>query len=237
MNNRSGRFSKLSFVFLLFLACSLVAQEAPRSTQLPNGRLLTDVPGNPRPINNLPTAIALSPDKRFAVLLHSGYGSYTSGEKQSLSVLNLETDELTNWPDDRLGSKARQTYFLGLVFSLDGKHLFASMASLTDPLGKQKGSTGNGIAIYAFENGRISPEKFLPLAPRDKIPGGKIRRPEFRDVTYPAGLSMGMSGGEERLLVACNNSDEALLLNISALFLFANLVRRLPGVLIRPLFS
>src|SRR6267142_3953055 len=192
MNNRSGRFSKLSFVFPLFLACSLVAQEAPRSTQLP-------------------TAIALSPDKRFAVLLHSGFGSYMSGEKQSLSVLNLETDELTDWPDDRLGSKARQTYFLGLVFGIDGKHLFASVASLTDPLGKQKNSTGNGIAVYTFENGRIAPEKFIPLAPRDKIPSGKIRRPEFHDVTYPAGLSVGMSGGEERLLIACNNSDEAIL--------------------------
>ncbi len=128
------------------------------------------VPGNPRPTNNLPTAIALSRDGRFAVLLHSGYGSYTSGEKQSLSILDLETDELTDFPDDRLGSKARQTYFLGLVFGLDGKHLFASMASLTDPLGKQKGSTGNGIAVYAFENGRINPERFMPLPRVTKSP-------------------------------------------------------------------
>src|SRR6266849_5206420 len=211
MNNHSRHFPNLFFLF--FLASSLVAQDAPHTTQLPNGKLLTDVPGNPRPTNNLPTAIALSPDGRFAVLLHSGYGAYTSGEKQSLSVLNLGTDELTDFPDDRLGSKARQTYFLGLAFGLDGKHLFASMASLTDPLGKQKGSTGNGIAVYTFENGHITPERFMPLPPRDKIPGGKIRRPEFRDVTYPAGLAIGMSGGEERLLVACNHSDEALLLN------------------------
>jgi len=197
----------------LILASSLVAQDAPHGTQLPNGKLLTEVPGNPRPTNNLPTAVALSPDGRFAVLLHSGFGSYTSGEKQSLSVLNLESDELTDAPDNRLGSKARQTYFLGLAFSLDGKHLFVSMASLTDPLGKQKGSTGNGIAVYTFENGHIAPERFMALLPREKIPAGKIRRPEFRDVTYPAGLSVGMSGGEERLLVACNSSDEALLLN------------------------
>jgi hypothetical protein len=215
MSNHSRHFPNFSLVFLLFWASSLIAQDARHTTQLPNGKLLTDVPGNPRPINNLPTAISLSPDGRFAVLLHSGYGSYTSGEKQSLSVLNLETDELMDWPDDRLGSKARQTYFLGLAFGLDGKHLFASMASLTDPLGKQKDSTGNGIAVYTFENGRITPERFMPVPPRDKIPGGKIRRPEFRDVTYPAGLGIGMSGGEERLLVACNNSDEALLLNTS----------------------
>jgi hypothetical protein len=215
MRRHSRYLANCSFVVLLFLAASLFAQDVPHTTQLPNGKLLADVPGNPRPTNNLPTAIALSPDGRFAVLLHSGFGSYTSGEKQSLSVLNLETDELADYPDDRLGSKARQTYFLGLAFGLDGKHLFASMASLTDPLGKQKGSTGNGIAVYTFENGGITPERFLPLPPRDKIPGGKIRRPEFRDVTYPAGLSIGMSGGEERLLVACNNSDEALLLNAS----------------------
>jgi len=213
MNNHSRYLPNFLFVSLFFLASSLVAQDAPHTTQLPNGKLLADVPGNPRPTNNLPTAITVSPDGRFAVLLHSGYGAYTSGEKQSLSVLNLGTDELTDFPDDRLGSKARQTYFLGLAFGLDGKHLFASMASLTDPLGKQKGSTGNGIAVYTFENGHITPERFMPLPPRDKIPGGKIRRPEFRDVTYPAGLAIGMSGGEERLLVACNHSDEALLLN------------------------
>src|SRR5207248_3322127 len=44
-------------------------------------------------------------------------------------------------------------------------------------------------------------------------PAGKIRRPEHRDITYPAGLSVGTSGGKERLLVASHNSDEAVLLN------------------------
>src|SRR6202158_5068583 len=210
MSKHSRYLPNLFFLFALILASSLVAQDAPHGTQLPNGKLLTEVPGNPRPTNNLPTAIALSPDGRFAVLLHSGFGSYTSGEKQSLSVLNLESDELTDAPDDRLGSKARQTYFLGLAFSLDGKHLFASMASLTDPLGKQKGSTGNGIAVYTFQNGALVPDRFLPLPPRTNLPPGKLRRDEFKDVTYPAGLSLAMSGGIERLLVACNNSDEAI---------------------------
>jgi hypothetical protein len=185
--------------------------QAPR--QLPNGKLLGQVPGDPRPTNNFPTAGALSPDGRFAVLLHSGFGAYTSGEKQSLTVLNLQTNELRDFPDERLGSKAKQTYFLGLAFSVDGKHLYASMASLTDPLGKEKGSTGNGIAVYSFENGVLTPERFLPLAPRATLPRGKVRREQFHDVTYPAGMSVGMSGGEERILVACNSSDEAILLN------------------------
>jgi len=215
MKNHIGGIRSLSFLFLSVLAAPLFAQNAPPAAQLPNGKYLGEVPGAPRPTNNLPTAISISPDGRFAVLLHSGYGAYSSGEKQSLSVLNLETNELADFPDDRLGSEARQTYFLGLAFSLDGKHLFASMASLTDPLGKRKGSTGNGIAVYSFENGRIAPERFLPLTPRTKIPAGKLRRDKFKDVTYPAGLSVGMNGGEERLLVANNNSDEAVLLNAS----------------------
>ena len=215
MDNHIRGIRNLPFLFLFFLAAPLFAQDAPATVQLPNGKLLGEVPGAPRSINNLPTAIVISPDGRFAVLLHSGYGAYTSGERQSLSVLNLETNALTDFPDGRLGSKARQTYFIGLAFSLDGKHIYASMASLTDPLGKMKGSTGNGIAVYRFEDGRISPERFLPMAPRAKIPAGKLRRAEYKDVSYPAGLSVGLSGGEERLLVANDNSDEAVLLNAS----------------------
>jgi DNA-binding beta-propeller fold protein YncE len=218
MDTRVYGIRRFAFLFICVLCVSALApsifsQQAEQTVQLPNGKLLGDVPGAPRAINNLPTAIAISPDGRFAVLLHSGFGAYTSGEKQSLSVLNLETDTLADFPDDRLGSGAKQTYFLGLAFSLDGKHLFASMASLTDPLGKQKENTGNGIAVYSFEDGRIVPERFLPLAPRARIPLGKKRRADLKDVTYPAGLSVGNSGGEERLLVANNNSDEAVLVN------------------------
>ena len=207
------KFRNSLFLLCFTFASIAFAQQSP--IQLPNGRLLAEVPGHPRPINNLPTAVALSPDGKFAVFLHSGYGAYTSGEKQSLTVLNLETNELSDFPDDRLGSNARQSYFLGLAFSLDGHRLYASMASLTDPLGKRPGSTGNGIAVYTFENGRVTPEKFLSLPPRTQIPRGKVRRKEFDDVTYPAGLSVANIGSVESILVACNNSDEAVLLNAS----------------------
>lgn len=194
---------------------SLAGQEPSVPVQLPNGRLLTQVPGNPREINNLPTAAAVSPDGRFVVFLHSGFGTYADNLKQSLSVLNLETNELSDFPENRLGRNARQTYFLGLAFSLDGKHLYASIASYTDPLGKKEGSTGNGIAVYTFADGRITPEQILKLSPRTSLPPGKERRQQFKDVTYPGGLSVGKVGGEERILVACNSSDEALLLNPS----------------------
>jgi DNA-binding beta-propeller fold protein YncE len=203
-------------LLLAMAPLKLLAQKVGGSlTQMPNSKLLGEVPGHPQRTNNFPTAIALSPDGRYAVLLHSGFGAYTSGEKQSLSVLDLQTNALRDFPDDRLGSDARQTYFLGLAFSRDGQHLYASMASLTDPLAKQKGSTGNGIAIYRFTDGSVAAERFLPLGPRSKIPVAKVRREEYRDVTYPAGLCVGLSGGEERILVASNNSDEAILLNVA----------------------
>jgi DNA-binding beta-propeller fold protein YncE len=215
MQNRHRPFFVALFFALGFLTTNLPAQEAPapRHTQMPNGKLLGEVPGNPRRINNFPTAAAISPDGHFAVFLHSGFGAYSSGQKQSLTVLNLETNELRDFPDDRLPTGAKQTYFLGLAFSLDGKHLYASMASMSDPLGKGQGTTGNGISVYSFQNGEVAPERFIPLAPRTTLPTGKLRRKEFNDVTYPAGLSVGTSSGTERILVACNGSDEAILLN------------------------
>ncbi|HTZ48842.1 MAG TPA: phosphoesterase [Verrucomicrobiae bacterium] len=182
---------------------------------MPNGKLLGQVPGAPRRINNFPTAASISPDAHYAVFLHSGYGAYTSDRKQSLTVLNLETNSLRDFPDARLGHNSKQTYFLGLAFSIDGKHLYASMASLTDPLGKGQGTTGNGIAVYSFEDGEIRPERFLPIAPRTTIPRGKVRRNEFNDVTYPAGLSVGLIDGVECMLIASNSSDEAILMSAS----------------------
>jgi DNA-binding beta-propeller fold protein YncE len=207
-------FFSATIVLLALIPSALHGQtSSAQPLQMPNAKLLGEVPGHPRPINNFPTASAVSPGGSYAVFLHSGYGAYTSGEKQSLTVLNLATNELRDFPDDRLGSVATQTYFLGLAFSTNGRHIYASIASLTDPLGKEKGSTGNGIAVYSFENGVVTPERFLPLAPRKTIPPGKQRREMFKDVTYPAGLSVTNFRGGDRILVACQGSDEAILLN------------------------
>src|SRR5258708_4870731 len=205
----------LASAFFMLSPIQLAAQDSATPTQLPNGRLLGQVPGNPREINNVPTGAAVSCDGRFVVFLHSGFGAYAEGNKQSLSVLNLETNQLSDFPENRLGRNARQTYFLGLAFSLDGKHLYASIASYTDPLGKKQGSTGNGIAVYGFADGKITPERFLKLPPRISLPSGTERREQFKDVTYPAGLSVEKVGGEERMLVACNGSVEAVLLKAS----------------------
>ena len=227
--------SKLQFFTALVLHLLVVSHlSAQAVTRLPDGRLLGEVPGHPRPINNLATTAVVSPDGRYVVFLHSGFGAYSDDYKhtyQSLSVLNVETDALTDFPDMRLDRNARQTYFLGLAFSLDGRHLYASLASYSDPLGKKPGSTGNGIAIYKFDDGEISPEKFLPIASRNSVPPGKVRRAQFNDVTFPAGLSVGKVSGDERILVASNQSDEALLIVPADGRIDLSTFKRIPGSL------
>ena len=124
-----------------FLSLSLLVpwhpsagQSEPERKQIPLSTskvLMFPVPGEPQRTNSFPTAAVLSPDRRYLALLNNGYGTEESGFNESIAVLEIETGRLVDYPDARLGREARQTYFLGLTFSPDGKRLYASMASLT----------------------------------------------------------------------------------------------------------
>ncbi len=85
---------------------------------------------------------------------------------QSIAVLDLKTNQITEFPDKRFGEDVHQSYFLGLVFGSDGKHLYASVGSITDPTGEKPGDTGNGIAVYSFADGKVAPERFIAIAPQ-----------------------------------------------------------------------
>jgi len=67
---------------------------------------------------------------------------------------------VTDFPDDWTGPKSKQTLYSGLAFSRDGKHVYASMGSETDPLGSADGNTGSGVVVYGFSSdaggGKIS---------------------------------------------------------------------------------
>jgi DNA-binding beta-propeller fold protein YncE len=176
------------------------------------------LPGAPQRTNSFPATMALSPDGRYAALLNSGYGTVDSGIRQSIAILDLESSVLTDFPDDRLAENTHQTYFLGLAFSGDGQHLYASMASLTDPTGKLPGSTGNGIAVYRFDHGKVAPERFLPIAPQPLAADKHIAKTVSKlgpgkAIPFPAGLAVISSGKSEKLLVANNYSDNAILLD------------------------
>jgi hypothetical protein len=137
MHPRKAWFCRFGHGAVILLA-AICAGQSTSPTQLPNGRLLATVPGRPRPTNSLPSAAAVSPDQRYVALLNAGYGTYDSEERQSIAIFDRQSNQLTDFPDERLGQKAKQSYFLGLAFSRDGRQLYASMSSLTDPLGKGK---------------------------------------------------------------------------------------------------
>jgi DNA-binding beta-propeller fold protein YncE len=210
----------------LALPLTLPAQQpkpATTSIPLPTSKLLTTpTPGRIGPTNSFPATIALSPDGRYAALLNDGYGTQESMAMQSIAILDLKTNHLTDYPDKRLSEEERvhQSYFLGLVFSSDGKHLYASVGSITDPTGEKSGDTGNGIAVYSFADGKVAPERFIPIAPQPLAAGKKVaiglrKTPPGTAIPYPAGLALISAAGHDRLLIANNLSDNAVLLDVT----------------------
>ncbi len=203
------------------LLASLSAQDptAPRQVPLPTSKVLnTPSPGRIGSTNSFPATIAVSPDGQYAALLNHGYGTQQSQAQQSIAILNLRSNQLTDFPDARLAERAHQSYFLGLAFSSDGTHLYASIGSITDPTGAKPGNTGNGIAVYKFENGRVSAEHFIKIPPQKIASGKKVafgvrKTPAGTAIPYPAGLTVIPGQGSDNLLVANNLSDNALLLD------------------------
>jgi DNA-binding beta-propeller fold protein YncE len=218
---------KLAVTFIFPLAAVLLALvvvragDRSRRVNLPTSKTLTlPVPGYIGRTNSFPATIALSPDGRYAALLNQGYGTQETNARQSIAILDLSNNDLHDFPDSRLSDdySTRQSYFIGLAFSSDGTHLYASMGSVTDPTGQKPTSTGNGIAIYKFADGQVSPERFLKIAPQALAEGKEVgfglrKTPAGTAIPYPAGLAVLPSASEDRLLIANNLSDNAIVLD------------------------
>ena len=67
------------------------------------------VPGFVARTNSFPATIAISPDGRYAALLNQGYGTQENGLTQSIAVLNLDTNQLHDFPDKRLRADEKTT--------------------------------------------------------------------------------------------------------------------------------
>lgn len=222
------RFSRALFVTVLIaLPTVFMAQERhsdQSSIPLSTSKLLTvPSPGRIGNTNSFPATIALSPDGRYAALLNDGYGTQESMATQSIAILDLKTNQIADFPDKRLSEEERshQSYFLGLVFSSDGKRLYASVGSITDPTGEKAGDTGNGVAVYSFKDSKVTPERFIAVAPQPLAAGKKValalrKTPPGTALPYPAGLALISSAGRDRLLIANNLSDNVVLLDLES---------------------
>ncbi len=221
---------KLFVAALVALSASsgifLIVRAADRSRRLnlPTSKSLTlPVPGYLGRTNSFPATIALSPNGRFAAFLNQGYGTQEAGARQSIAILDLSNNELHDFPDNRLSDdySTRQSYFIGLAFSTDGNHLYASMGSVTDPAGSKPTSTGNGIAVYKFSEGQVAPERFIkiaaqPIAQGKEVAFGLLKTPAGTAIPYPAGIFVVPGAKGDRLLVANNLSDNVILLDASS---------------------
>jgi len=217
-------FRRFAAVLLLGMcvipvSAQTAGQNEKAEIPLPTSKTLPEpVLGKPQRTNSLPVTAALSPDGKYLALLNNGFGSAESNYRQSIAVLDLAGDQLRDFPDARLATHAQQTYFLGLAWSSDGKELYASMASLTDPGGKKPGNTGNGIAVYRFTDGGLTPGRLLklslvPLTAGRKNTYGTKRAPAGQTVPYPAGLALVKRSSGDALLVAENLADDAVLID------------------------
>src|SRR5438105_5770136 len=105
--NRAYRLA--AFVFLLIsLAFAYQKKVAERRiVPLPTSKqLLAPAPGRLDLTNGLPVTAALSPNSRYLALLNAGFGTAESDYRQSISIVDLETNKVADFPDARLGKHA-----------------------------------------------------------------------------------------------------------------------------------
>jgi sugar lactone lactonase YvrE len=200
--------------------------QAERAINLPSSKQLElPLPGSPGKTNSLPMSLEISPDGRYAATLNAGFGTAPSHYEQSVLVVDLRTGRQVDFPDARtLLRSAHQTFYQGLAWSSDGKHLYASLASLTAPEGGKPGETGNAIAVYDFSDGagavpQLTPVRLIPI-PLQRLAVGKTQNVLDTPVAagmaipYPAGLCLVKRHGRpDALLVADDMSDDALLVD------------------------
>ncbi len=213
----------LQLLLLLIAAPRGVAAQAAMDTgpaasiNLPTSKeLIEPAPGSPQRLNSLPMTIAVSPDGRYLATVNAGFGTSESKYQQSIAVLDTTTGKVTDFPEPRTAPGLPQTLYSGLAFSGDGAHLYAVFDSLTAPEGNQDGHTGNAVAVYSFSQGKLTPERLLPV-PLQRLAAGKMQnrigapQPPGVAIPAPAGIAVrrGPSGNDE-LLVADNFSDDVL---------------------------
>ena len=89
-------------------------------------------------------------------------------------------------------------------------------------MAKKEKQTGNAIAVYRVDAGRVTPERLIPI-PLQTLAEGRTQNqldapvPAGKAIPAPAGLAVVKgSGGAEELLVADVLSDDVLLIDVAS---------------------
>ena len=99
----SGVFRIRSLVITFAVFTALAAAQEPASSpapsiHLPTSKKLTPPsPGRIGSTNSFPATIAISPDGRYAALLNDGYGTQETDVTQSIAVLDLKKNRITDF--------------------------------------------------------------------------------------------------------------------------------------------
>ena len=126
------------------------------------------------------------------------------------------TRKPASWSNHRTRGRwcnSAQVLFSGLAFSADGKTLYGSIDSESDPEGQEGlGIPVQGIQVYGFDQGKLTRERVIKI-PMQQLAAGKTtmlvgNKPGAMGVPYPAAIAV--IGG--KLLIADNLSDDVLLL-------------------------
>ena len=212
------------YAFVVMSPLVYATAQSPSSAPVPSvpgidlptsKQIFEPVPGSPQKLNSLPMAMAWSPDKRYLAIVNAGYGTFESDYQQSIAVLDTNTGTLVDFPEKRTAASMPQTLYSGIAFSGDGKHLYASLDSLSDPEGKGKNATGNAIAVYSFDDGVLKADRLIPIPLQQLAPGhtqNQIGKPvaDGNAIPLPTGLAVLHANSAEQLLVADNFSDDVL---------------------------
>jgi DNA-binding beta-propeller fold protein YncE len=207
------------WLWIVLAASQLCAQ----TINLPTSKKIEEpVSGSPAKLNSLPMAMAWSPDHRYLAMVNSGYGTVESNYSQSVAILDTKTNQLTDFPDLRTVVFAPQTMYSGIGFSLDGKRLYVSFDSISAPEGGKPDQTGNAVAVYSFVDGRLSPERLIPI-PLQHLPAGRTQNHDGMDlasnlaIPAPTGLSVfAGADGKEKIAVANEFSDDVLVMDAAS---------------------
>src|SRR5690348_1209686 len=140
----------LSLFALMLLAFLLASQPQPREQvgPVPGGFLLNsgwrlEPAGRQIPLDTLPMATALSPDRKYLVVLNGGF------KPPSLTVIETASGRV-------LSSTPVEDGWLGLTFSPRGDRLYVG------------GGSRAAVFEFSFSSGALQPARTFPVVAADK---------------------------------------------------------------------